>query len=47
LNPVWISLWPAIQQDSEGFEDVTLVGKEFVSLGESVGLEVDQNELPQ
>jgi hypothetical protein len=32
LNPAWISLWPAIQQDSEGFEDVTVVDKEFVSL---------------
>jgi hypothetical protein len=30
--------------DSEGFEDVTVVGKEFVSLGESVGLKVNQND---
>jgi hypothetical protein len=45
LNAAWKRLWPAIQQDFEGFEDVAAVDKEIVLLGESLGLEVDQDDV--
>jgi hypothetical protein len=35
----------AIQQDFEGFEDVAAVDKETALLGESTGLEVDQDDV--
>jgi hypothetical protein len=34
LNAAWRPLWPAIEEDFEGFEDVAAVDSEIVSLGE-------------
>jgi hypothetical protein len=45
LNAALKPIWPAIQQDSEGFEDVAAINKGIVSLGESVGFEIDHNDV--
>ncbi|XP_042229138.1 tigger transposable element-derived protein 1-like isoform X1 [Homarus americanus] len=47
LNSAWRALWPSAVHDFEGFQKEAELDKEIVSIGQSMGLEVEEEDVEE